>query len=209
MERRIRFARPADAEALRAIYRQYIHTGITFEYRLPSAEEFRRRIRQIGRDYPYLVLEEAGRVAGYAYGHRYREREAYQWTAELSIYLDQEAQGKGLGRALYGQLIRLLALQGVKTLYALVTSSNPASLVFHEKLGFEPLGVHKRAGYKGGRWLDMHWYQLRLGDMTACPALFIPFRRLPLRQIRRAMVPLARAGYNTAKQTEGEQDDQV
>lgn len=94
----IRFAAEADAPALLAIYAQYIETGITFEYELPSREEFARRIREFGGTYPYLIWEEDGRIVGYAYAHRQAERAAYQWNAELSVYLDRAHTGTGLGR---------------------------------------------------------------------------------------------------------------
>lgn len=188
--RQIRFARRDDAEAIRAIYAAYIATGITFEYHLPSVGDFQKKILEIGRDYPFLVIEEEGRVIGYAYGHRYREREAYQWTAELSTYLSPSAQGKGLIRPLYAKLNGLMRLQNIKTLYALITSANPRSIAVHERLGFTPMGVHHKAGYKGGQWLDMHWYQLRLGDVEDDPKPFIPLHRVGIQNIRWVMKSL-------------------
>ena len=117
----IRFAAEADAPALLAIYAQYIETGITFEYQLPTREEFARRIRDFGGTYPYLVCEENGCIVGYAYAHRQAERAAYQWNAELSVYLDRSCTSRGLGRRLYGALIDILRLQGIRTVYGCVT----------------------------------------------------------------------------------------
>ena len=104
----IRFARETDSRQLLEIYRQYIDTTVTFEYVLPTEEEFAGRIREIGGEYPYLVCEEGGRAVGYAYAHKPFERAAYQWDAELSIYLDREYRGDGLGRRLYGMLMEIL-----------------------------------------------------------------------------------------------------
>ena len=108
----IRLAVPGDALALLEIYRQYIQTPITFEYELPTLEEFTRRISDTVEQYPYLVLEDQGRLLGYAYAHPEREWKAYQWNAELSIYLAPAAVGKGYGRRLYQALLELLCLQG-------------------------------------------------------------------------------------------------
>ena len=116
----IRTAVPADAEALLSVYAQYIDTPITFEYELPSVAEFRRRILSTLEGYPYLVWEEDGFLLGYAYAHRYREREADRWGAELSVYVDRSAHSRGIGKALYAELIRLLREQGVSRVQELL-----------------------------------------------------------------------------------------
>ena len=146
----IRLAVPGDALALLEIYRQYIQTPITFEYELPTLEEFTRRISDALKQYPYLVLEDQGRLLGYTYAHPEREWKAYQWNAELSIYLAPAAIGKGYGRRLYQALLDLLSLQGVRTVYGVVTSPNPASEALQKSLGFRLIGVHKNTGYKAG-----------------------------------------------------------
>ena len=112
---KLRFASEADVPALLSIYEQYIPTTITFEYTLPSREEFARRVSSISQFYPYLVLEDDGVLLGYAYAHRIAERAAYGWGAELSIYLRPDAAGAGLGTRLYRVLMELLRLQGVRT----------------------------------------------------------------------------------------------
>ena len=170
----LRIASEADAAALLSIYGRYIDTSVTFEYTLPATEAFRARIRDILAEYPYLVWEEGGRILGYAYAHRFRERAAYRWGAELSVYLDPDARGRGLGRTLYEALIRLLILQGVKTVYGCITLPNDASVGLHEAMGFTRAGVFRSAGWKGGRWHDIVWYERVLdpGD-TAAP--FLPF----------------------------------
>ena len=113
----IRFAGAADAQDLLGLYGQYIDTPITFECALPSRAEFARRIEGIGRAYPYLLCREGERTVGYAYAHRQMEREAYQWNAELSVYLDRAFTSRGLGGRLYRVLMELLRLQGVRTAY--------------------------------------------------------------------------------------------
>lgn len=176
---RIRLAAEADVPALRAIYGQYIDTSVTFEYVLPTEEEFRERVRSISSDYPYLVCEEDGGIVGYAYAHRQAERAAYQWNAELSVYLDRNHTGQRLGRRLYGVLTELLRMQGIRTVYALVTSPNPRSEALHRGMGFRLMGVQKRTGYKAGAWRDVSWFEKAIAGYDPEPAPFLPFSRMP------------------------------
>mgnify|MGYP002627245429 CR=1 FL=1 len=155
----LRFARPDDAGALLGIYAQYIGTSITFEYDLPTEAEFRGRIENISQKYPYLVHETDGVIDGYAYAHPFHERAAYQWSAELSVYLDRDARSRGLGSAMYTAVIELLRLMGVRTVYALVTSPNERSDRLHRSLGFAAAGVVHNAGYKNGAWRDVTFYE--------------------------------------------------
>ncbi|CAK7040987.1 MAG: Phosphinothricin N-acetyltransferase [Desulfovibrio sp.] len=170
----IRFVTPADVPALRTIYARYIDTPITFEYTLPSETEFAARIAAISGEYPYLVCEEHGVILGYAYAHRHMERAAYQWGAELSVYLDTNATSKGLGKKLYAILIEILALQNVKTVYGGVTMPNAKSEALHASLGFHVLGTYRNAGYKNGQWLDVAWFEKEIGPYDANPPPFIP-----------------------------------
>lgn len=183
----IRFAVQEDVPALLAIYEQYIHTNITFEYVLPSREEFARRVASISAVYPYLTAEEDGRILGYAYAHRIAERAAYSWGAELSIYLCPDAVGQGLGRRLYQVLIQLLRLQGVRTVYGLVASPNPASEGLHAALGFQLMGVQHRAGYKNGQWIDLLWLERAIAPCGPDPAPLVPVGQLPQAQIRQIL----------------------
>ena len=182
-----RFAEEADAPALLAIYGQYIDTPITFECVLPSVESFTERIRSIRSAYPYIVCEEDGRIWGYAYAHRQAERAAYQWNAELSIYLDRGARGRGLGRRLYGALMELLRLQGIRTVYALVTVPNPASEGLHRAMGFHLMGVQKSTGYKDGAWRDVAWFEKAIGMYDEAPAPQRPLREVPREQVLRVL----------------------
>ena len=192
----ISFARPEDCQALLDIYGQYMDTPVTFEYTLPSREEFARRIRTISRDYPYLVCREGERILGYAYAHRHMERAAYQWNAELSVYLDRDARGRGLGRRLYGALMELLRLQGVLTAHALVTSPNPASQALHESMGFGLTAVHRLAGYKNGAWWDVLWYEKELAPRGPEPAAPVPLSVLPRPQVAAVLEAFSRPDGN-------------
>lgn len=158
-EMEIRFAAEEDARALLEIYGQYIDTPITFEYTLPTAEEFAGRIREITAFYPYLVCVDEGKITGYAYAHRQKERAAYQWNAELSVYLDKNHCFQGLGRKMYGLLMELLKLQGIKTVYGVVTSPNAASEGLHEAMRFRRQGLFRNTGYKNGAWRDVVWFE--------------------------------------------------
>lgn len=184
----IRFARAEDAQALLDIYAQYIHTPITFEYELPSAAEFARRISSTLADgYPYLVCQDGDEVLGYAYAHRLGERAAYQWNAELSIYLSSRAAGRGLGTSLYLTLMDLLLLQGVKTVCGIVTRPNPASEGLHRALGFRLTGVREKAGYKNGTWHDVMWLEKPLGTYGPQPSPVLPVGQLPRDAVERVL----------------------
>lgn len=165
-----RFATVQDSAALLDIYAQYIETPITFECALPTEQAFADRICGIIGAYPYLVCEdEAGRIWGYAYAHRQMERAAYQWNAELSIYLDRTHTSQGLGRKLYLALMDLLSLQGVKTVYGGVTIPNEKSEHLHTSLGFRHLGTYHNTGYKCGRWHDVAWFEKALSSYESAP----------------------------------------
>lgn len=174
----IRFATEADAAGILAVYAPYIETSITFEYDCPSPEEFASRVRDISAGWPYLVCEDAGCIVGYAYAHLARERAAYGWYTELSIYLDRTRTGQGLGTRLYGLLLELLRLQGVKTAMGCVTAPNPASQALHAALGFRLAGTSRNAGYKNGQWHDVLWYEKPLAPYDALPAPVTPIREL-------------------------------
>ena len=172
----LRFAEPGDAAALLAVYAQYIGTSVTFEYVLPTEEEFRRRIENISAEYPYLVhVTDDGVIDGYAYAHRFAERAAYQWSAELSVYLDRSARGCGLGKRLYGALMELVKLQGVRTVFGLVTTPNERSDRLHLGMGFTVAGVNRNAGYKNGQWRGVTVYEKPIGEYTDDPAPLLRF----------------------------------
>lgn len=173
---KIRFASVADAAALLKIYTPFVtDTVVSFEYTAPTLEDFASRVANISAGYPYLVCECDGKIIGYAYAHAYGERAAYQWGAEASIYFAPEGQGKGLSNIIYLALEQLLALQGVRSLYACVTAENEHSVEFHHIMGYREIARFERAGYKLGRWLDMLWLGKTIGDFTGEPAPLVPF----------------------------------
>lgn len=152
----IRLATLEDAADLLEIYRPFIqNTSITFEYAVPTLEEFTKRIQNIIDFYPWLVYEEEGKILGYAYATPYGVREAYKWSATLSIYLMPEAEGKGVAQYLYNTLLKLLKEQGIYKAYAIVTLPNLKSEKFHLKMGFEKVGIFENIGYKLGEWKNV------------------------------------------------------
>ena len=179
----IRLVTPDDSAALREIYAKYIDTTITFELTMPDLTEYARRVEETRAEFPYLVYEQEGRLTGYAYAHRIREREAYQWSAELSIYLAPDFASKGTGARLYECLISLLALQNVRNVYGGITGGNARSIRFHEKLGFSYVGTYRNIGYKNGTWLDVLWYERQIAPWDR-PEPFVPFNRLDQSKVR-------------------------
>ena len=167
---RIRFATAQDTSALLSIYAPYVEqTPITFEYDVPTLDEFAARIEDFSSFYPYLVCEYGSRIVGYAYAHRHMSRAAYQWGAELSIYMAPEACGLGIGPKLYGALMHLLKLQNVRIFYACITSPNERSQRMHEALGFKLCGLWHRSGFKHNKWHDVAWYEKTVSDIDDAP----------------------------------------
>lgn len=171
----IRLASTDDADGIRAVYAPFVDTPVTFEEEAPSCEAYRERIAEICEKYPCLVAEEDGRVVGFAYAHELRERIAFQWNAELSIYLAPAAQGRGAGSCLYAALLELLRLTGIKAVYGVVTSPNPASERLHHAFGFALMGVQPHAGFTCGAWHDVAWYVREIAPFEDEPAPPAPF----------------------------------
>jgi L-amino acid N-acyltransferase YncA len=161
---KVRDANEHDAEACAAIYAPYVtDTTITFEYEPPSAAEMARRIAAAQRAHAWLVLEDDGRVVGYAYAGPYKERAAYRWSSKVSVYLELGRRRSGSGRLLYEALFERLAERGFRTLVAGMTLPNDASEGLHRAMGFEPIGIFRRVGWKHGQWRDVAWAQRSLG----------------------------------------------
>ncbi len=184
---KFRFAKECDSAALLAIYKQYINSVITFEYTLPTVEEFAERIKNIGTDYPYLVCEENGKIIGYAYAHRHMERAAYQWNAELSVYLDADNTSHGIGKRFYRMLFDILRLQNVKTVYGCVTLPNQKSESLHESLGFARIGIYHQAGYKNGAWRDICWFEKKIAPHAAEPLPWVSIRTIEKEKLERIL----------------------
>lgn len=178
----LRRATPDDSAVMAEIYRYYVlNTAITFEYTAPDAESFGKRIAEKSQMYPFLAAEKDGEVIGYAYGSRFREREAYGWAAELSVYLRQDARGGGVGRLLYSALMDLLREQNITSVYGCVTCPNDASFRLHEALGFTAAGRFTAVGNKLGRWHDVVWFEKRL--CTGEAKKVIPFHSLDSKKV--------------------------
>lgn len=179
----IRTATPADAAALLSIYRPYVeHTAITFEYEVPTVEEFAGRIEQILKKYPYLVAEsvscdESGNVSdteilGYAYVGTFHDRPAYDWAVETSIYVNREKKRMGIGGRLYAAMESILKEQGILNLYACIACPEDDhdeyltrdSIRFHKRLGYRMVGEFRQCGYKFGRWYHMVWMEKFIGE---------------------------------------------
>jgi L-amino acid N-acyltransferase YncA len=159
----IRLAQESDADRLLEIYAPVVkETAISFELAPPDVAEFRERVRSILASHNWLVIEEAQTILGYAYASKFRAREAYQWTAEVTVYVDPAHRKRGFARALYGSLFEALRFQGFCSVVAVIALPNLPSVRLHEKLGFEPVGVLRSVGYKLGRWHDVGWWQLKL-----------------------------------------------
>ena len=167
---RIRLARARDAEAIVQIYAPFVAADATsFEAKVPSATEMRKRIAETVRTYPWLVCDIGDAVAGYAYATRHRVREAYQWCVETSVYVHPDFRQRGVARGLYSSLFAILAAQGFVNAYAGITLPNPRSVGLHEKHGFLPLAIYREIGFKMGQWHDVGWWHLAIGRHPASP----------------------------------------
>lgn len=171
-EVQIRNSNVNDAERLLEIYAYYIeNTAITFEYSVPTLQEFQDRIRNTLKRYPYLVIEQNGIIQGYAYAGSFIGRSAYDWSCELTVYLDHTAQKCGLGRKIYETLEEKLSQMGILNLYACIGYPqvedeylNKNSAEFHAHLGFTKVGEFHNCGYKFGRWYNMIWMEKIIGE---------------------------------------------
>lgn len=168
----IRAASVEDAAALLNIYAPYVKkTAVTFEYEVPSVEEFAERIQRILKKYPYLVAETDRQIVGYAYAGPFHERAAYGWAVETTVYVDENSRGMGIGRKLYESLEGALAAQNILNLYACIAYPaekdaylNKDSVLFHQKLGYRLIGEFHECGYKFNRWYHMVWMEKQIGQ---------------------------------------------
>lgn len=183
MSAAIRLATEHDVDQIAAIYAPIVRdTVISFEFEPPSVDEMRQRIRSITQQFPWLVCDREGEVLGYAYAGKHRERAAYQWSADVSVYAHERARRAGVGRALYTSLFAVLALQGYYNAYAGATLPNAGSVALHESLGFERVGVYRSVGFKAGKWHDVAWWQRSIqprSDAPAPPRSITEVRNLP------------------------------
>lgn len=182
----IRTAQVSDANALLAIYAYYIKkTAITFEYEVPTLENFKQRIATILQTYPFLVATKADEVIGFAYAGPFNHREAYKWSVEVTIYLDPMKRGLGAGKRLYQVLEAKLKAQGIQNINACISVPTKAdehlnydSMYFHEHLGYRLVGRFHACGYKFETWYDMIWMEKFIGEHRVPAPKFIPFTEL-------------------------------
>lgn len=166
----IRLARPDDAAAMVTIYAPYVtDTVISFEMVPPDEAEMAQRLAKTLARFPWLVAMCDGDVAGYAYAGQHRERAAYQWSADVSVYVHKALRRRGIGRALYSPLFDILRAQGYYNIYAGIALPNPASVALHEAMGMTPVGVYRHVGYKAGMWHDVGWWEGVLQEPSADP----------------------------------------
>lgn len=188
MNIKIRPASENDAESLLKIYKPYIEkTAITFEYDVPTVLEFSDRIKNIKRKYPYIVAESEENILGYAYASCFKDRKAYDWAVETSIYVKMNARKIGIGSALYEKLEKLLKTQGFLNLNACIayTEKNDEyltndSVIFHKKYGYELVGKFRKCGFKFGKWYDMVWMEKFIGEHNDNPNEIIPFSEVEI-----------------------------
>lgn len=160
-----------DAAACAAIYAPHVEAGATsFEEQAPSAEEMAGRIERITTTHPWLVADLAGEVVAFAYACRHRERPAYRWAADVSVYVADAERRKGIGRSLYESLFDRLRRQRYRVACAGITLPNEASVLLHERLGFAPVGVYHGIGWKAGAWRDVGWWQMDLSPGAGAPS---------------------------------------
>lgn len=173
-------AQCSHARGIRDIYAPFVNEGfVTFETQVPETEVFEERITHYTQKYPWLVMEEDEKVLGYAYASAYRERVAYQWVVECSVYVHEAHRKRGIAAKLYRALFELLKLQGIYKVYAVITVPNPQSAGFHEKMGFTWFATYENVGYKAGKWCNVGWWQLVLTEPDGLiPSAPTPFPEL-------------------------------
>ena len=182
----IRVAKPEDAEELLAVYAPYVtKTAITFEYEVPGLEEFQESIRRTLQRYPYLVAQKDGELLGYAYTGAFVGRAAYDWSAEVSIYLKEDRRKMGIGRRLYQELERISKAQNITNLNACIGYPEKEdehltmnSIQFHAHMGYEMVGVFHKCGYKFGTWYNMAWMEKIIKEHEKSPEPVISFPEL-------------------------------
>jgi L-amino acid N-acyltransferase YncA len=175
----IRIAGKGDCQQIAEIYAPIVeHTHISFETVPPAADEIARRMAVALENHVWLVAEEAGRVDGYAYAGAHRDRAAYGWSTDTTIYVRDSARGKGIGRSLYAVLLPILAAQNYRRAFAGIALPNPGSIGLHEALGFRHIGTYPDVGFKSGRWHDVGWWSLPLNVRDGRPASIVPLKKL-------------------------------
>lgn len=184
----IRIATLEDAHEIYAIYEPYIlNTVVSFEYSKVPLEDFKERIRKITNQYPWLVYVVDGEIAGYAYCSQYRERAAYSWDCECSVYIKDTYHKKGIGTTLYNALFQLAKAQGLYTIYSVICVPNAGSVALHKKFGFTEVGTYQKTAYKFGAWRDLLVMEKHLREAKGEPAAVVKVSELPKEEVDRIL----------------------
>ena len=175
----IEIAKPEDVKRLLKIYQPYVlNTAITFEYEVPSIKEFRQRIINTLKNYPYLVAKIDDEIVGYAYTSAFKNRAAYNWSVETSVYVDVDYHNIGIGKTLYRVLEDISKKQNILNMNACIAIPNERSISFHHHMGYVQVAYFHQCGYKLDKWYDMIWMEKMLGEHRREPEAFIPFSKL-------------------------------
>ena len=170
-----------DADQIAAIYAPHVTKGVaSFEETAPTADDMRMRIEKLADAYPWLVADEDGAMLGYAYADRFRDRPAYRWAVETTVYVAESAQRRGVGQLLYRVLLDVLRHQGFTQAIGAISLPNDASIRLHEAAGFRRAGVYREVGWKDGRWVDVGLWQAALQSSSGPPAEPRPFSSVGL-----------------------------
>lgn len=181
----IRLVKTQDIAAILDIYSYYIEeTVISFEEEVPTLDEFTHRVETISQHLPWLVYLSEDEVLGYAYASKHRERSAYRWSVDVSVYLKNNSHGKGIGTQLYKVLLHLLIYLGYYNAYAGISLPNEKSVRIHEKFGFLPVGIYKKVGFKFNQWTDVGWWYLDLMDKSDKPERPLSISEIPEQEIK-------------------------
>lgn len=178
-----------DSQAILDIYIPHIlSTDITFECSVPTIEEFTNRIKKVTQQFPWLVYEINNVIVAYAYATKQRERQAFQWNTEISVYVNEKYQNQGIAMKLYTALIAILTAQGYKTAYACITYPNLKSIGLHKKFRFSETAIFYNTGYKLGKWLNTIWLEKALGDYEEIPSPPISFKQLDIELLEKYLI---------------------
>ena len=186
MEIIIKIADEKDAVELLEIYRPYVEkTAVTFEYDVPDVKEFSQRIKNIKQKYPYIKAVSDGKIVGYAYASVFKDRSAYDWSVETSVYVKEDCKKYGIGSLLYEKLEEILSLQGFLNVNACIAYTEKQdenltndSVYFHKKLGYSLVGEFHKCGYKFGKWYEMVWMEKFIGKHSDKPEKIVPFKEI-------------------------------
>jgi phosphinothricin acetyltransferase len=179
---KLRIARSDDADGVLSIYTPYVkETNVTFDYDVEEAKVFCQKIDEMTDEFPWIIAEHNGKIVGYSYAKRHRDRAAYDWCAESSIYVHEDYQGKGLAKLLYEALLEILETQNTINVYAGIAQPNEGSTMFHIKMGFTPVGVYKKVGFKNNQWHDVLWVHKTLVKHPENPKAYIKFSKPEIR----------------------------